>query len=288
MIKLIYTNARGQTAELYSNPFRLSKVEGLGDVGADIQTQRAPYQDGSTFIDSILEERNISVELTIRGKDELDFLEKRKEFASVFNPKLGLGTLQYIDASGMREIQAISDGVPFFPSGSTNRGKTHQKALIYLIAPNPYWQSIDIVEQLVVWEGGLTFTLRLPTRFARQSASKAKILLNEGDAETPLRIVFNGPATAPILVENKTTGELIEVNQSLAVGERIEINTAFGKKRVEKVLADDTRFNAFHFIKRGSKFFQLIPGNNLLDYSTGEDYERAGVSITWHNRYLSV
>lgn len=288
MFKLIFTNSRGQSVELFGSPFRLSKVEGLGEVGAEIQSQKAPFQDGETFVGVTLEPRYLTIEFKIYGNNSEDTEKKRRFISSVFNPRLGVGQLEYIRGDETKLINVSAESVPSFPDGDSNRGTTFQKTLLFLKAPNPYWQSVENVEQLVVWEGGLTFPLRLPTKFASQSESKAKILLNEGDADTPLRIEFNGPATAPIRIENQTTGEYIQVNQSLVAGERLEISTAFGQKRVEKVLEDGTRFNAFHYIKRGSTFFNLIPGNNLLDYSTGEDYERAAVAITWNNRYVGI
>lgn len=296
MLKLIFTNSRGRTIELYSAPFRLSKVEGLGDVGAEIQTQRAPYQDGSTFIDALLEERPISIELTIRCKDELDLSARKREISAAFNPKAGLGLLKCIDKSGTKEIHAVAEGVPFFPDGLSNRGRTFQKVLIHLRAPNPYWLSSQKVEQLVTFSGGLTFPLRLPTIFGNQdSSAKSRIVLNEGDAPTPIEVTFEGPATSPIRIENETTGEFIEVNQSLLAGEKLWISTAFGKKRVEKVSVDGTRTNAFHYIyidptgaNLSSTFFQLQPGNNLLTYDTGEEYEKAPVTIRFQPRYLAV
>ncbi|MED4299745.1 phage tail family protein [Geobacillus stearothermophilus] len=289
MQRIIFTNARGQSVELKSSaPFLLQSIDGLGDVDADIQTQRAPFQDGSTYIDSVLQERAISLQIAILAADKSTLLQKRQYLASVFNPKLGLGTLRYENSETVREIEAVPDGVPVFPSGKENRGPTFQKALVNLLCPSPFWLTEEKVDQLVVWEGGLEFPLELPTFFAQQSTNKAKILFNDGDVETPIFVTFHGPATAPIKIINVTTGEFIEVNQNLLVGERLEINTAFGQKRVTKVLSDGTEVNAFHYISLDSTFFQLIPGNNLLDYSTGADYERAAVTITWRNRYLSV
>jgi hypothetical protein len=288
MQRIIFTNSKGQFVELKSSaPFLLQNVDGLGDVDADTQTQKSPFQDGSTYIDSVLQERAISLEIVILA-DKLTLLEKRQYLASVFNPKLGKGVLRYENGETIREIEAVPDGVPVFPSGKENRGPTFQKALVNLLCPSPFWLTEEKVDQLVVWEGGLEFPLELPTLFAQQSENKAKILLNDGDVETPIFVTFHGPATAPIRIINVTTGEFIEVNQSLLVNERLEINTAFGQKRVTKVLADGTKINAFHYISLDSTFFQLQPGNNLLDYSTGADYERAAVNITWRNRYLSV
>lgn len=289
MQRLIYTNSRGQSIDLGDKPpFILSKIDGLGDVGASVQTQKAPFQDGSTYIDSVLEERFISMEISILAPSQSELSNTRQFFSSVFNPKLGEGKLTYIFGNEIKEIAAVPEHVPVLPSGADNRVRNIQRAMVSLKCPNPYWTTEDIVDQLVVWEGGLEFPLQLPTEFARQSESKAKILLNEGDVETPVFITFNGPATSPIKVMNKTTGEFIEVNQSLLTNEKLEINTAFGQKRVTKVLADGTRQNAFHFITMDSTFFNLLPANNLIDYSTGTDYERAAVSITWRNRYLAV
>lgn len=289
MQRLVFTNSRGQSINLGDDPpFILSSIDGLGDVGASIQTQKAPSQDGSTYIDSTLDERFVSMEVSLIAPSRAELSNTRQLFSSIFNPKLGEGRFTYIFGDTVKEIEAVSEHVPVFPSGGDNRIGNIQKAMVSLRCPNPYWNTDDIIDQLVVWEGGLEFPLQLPTQFARQSASKAKILLNDGDVETPVFVTFNGPATAPIQVINKTTGEHITVNQSLLVGERLEINTAFGHKKVTKVLADGTKKNAFHFITLDSTFFNLVHGNNLIDYSTGEDYERAAVSITYRNRYLAV
>src|SRR5690606_16201591 len=132
-----------------------------------------------------------------------------------------------------------------------------------------------------------TFPLRLPTIFGNQdSNAKSRIIVNEGDASTPIEVTFDGPATSPIRIENETTGEFIEVAQDLLEGEKLWISTAFGRNRVEKITVDGTRINAFHYIyidptgaEPSSTFFQLQPGNNLLTYNTGEEYEKAPVTI---------
>jgi phage-related protein len=287
MQKLTFTNERGQTVELGGAPFILSKIDGLGDVDATLQLQKAPSQHGSTYTGSVLSERTISLEVTITGFDREDISVKRELLSSVFNPTIK-GLVKFENGRVTRWIEAVSEHVPIFPSGIENRTYHFQKSMISLMCPSPFWLTEEMVDQLVVWEGGLEFPLELPTFFAQQSESKAKIVANEGDVQTPVMITFNGPATAPIRIENQTTGEFVEVNQSLLAGERMEISTAFGQKRVTKVLADGTRLNAFHFISLDSTFFQLQPGNNLLAYSTGMDYEQASVIVSWRNRHLSV
>jgi Phage tail protein len=282
--KITFYNSIGDSiiSSSYGRPFFLSRIGGLGDVDAETQTQKSPGQDGSSPVKPpVLKERHITLEIDICEEYE----SNRLILSKIFNPKFGEGLLVYENEFVKREIKALSEHVPSFPDV---RPSATKKALIDLIAYDPFWLTEEQAEQLIVWEGGLEFPLELPTTFAEQSGDKSKILVNEGDAPTPIEVTFNGPATSPIQVINLTTGEFIKVKQSLLKGERLEINTAFGQKRVSKVLTDGNIQNAFHFITLDSTFFSLQLGNNLIDYSTGEDYERAAVSISWRNRHVSV
>jgi hypothetical protein len=290
MQKVTFTNSKGKSIEIgLEKPFLLNSIEGLGDVDAEIQSQKAPYQDGSTHIASVLKERPIPIGVTIRASSPQELSQLRAEISSIFNPRGGVGILKYENENGNWEISVVSEHVPTFPTGKSNRGEKFQRVLIDLMAFNPYWLKKEQIEQLVVWEGGLEFPLELPTIFANLSPNKSKILINGGDDETPIFVTFNGPATAPITIKNITTGKYIEINQNLSAGEKLEIDTAFGQKRVTKVLAHGTRENAFHYIKiPESIFFGLEVGNNLIEYSTGADYEQAGVTISWRDRFLAV
>lgn len=284
MRKLTFTNSRGESVILgNSAPFLVTKLDGA--IRASIQTQKSPFQDGATYINSFLEPRQLSLEGAILKNSGEEIFMCRRKLASVFNPKLGLGKLLFEYDGGKKEILAVADGAPAFPDRS---GQPSQKFLITLFCPNPLWTDDGVADQLVVFEGGLTFPLSLPTRFSNQSASRSKVVLNKGDVETPLEITFLGPAQSPIRIQNETTGEFIEVNQSLLDGERLRICTEFGKKRVMKIDPVGNETNAFHYISLDSTFFQLIPGNNLLSYRTGNEYERTPVQIVWRNRYLGV
>ncbi|MEO7904645.1 MAG: phage tail family protein [Candidatus Saccharimonadales bacterium] len=288
MQKITYTNDRGESVVLtHRAPFILSKIDGLGDVDADMQLQKAPYQDGSTYIDSLLQPRFINMEVSIYGTNRDDISLKRQELGRIFNPKVG-GTLLYENGRVKRKVKAYPEHVPKYPS--SDRGGRHQISLVNLVCPNPYWQNAnESVEQLVTFSGGLTFPLQLPTIFGNQdSTAKSRIMVNEGDSPTPIEVIFEGPATSPIRIENETTGEFIEVAQNLLVGEKLWISTAFGKKRVEKISEDGARANAFNYINLESVFFQLLPGNNLMTYDTGEEYEKAPVTIKFYGRYIAV
>jgi hypothetical protein len=284
MQRIIFTNTKGQSVELKSSaPFLLQSIDGLGDVDADTQTQKSPFQDGSTYIDSVLQERAISLEIVILA-DKSTLLEKRQYLASVFNPKLGKGVLRYENGEIIREIEAVPDGVPVFPSGKENRGPTFQKALVNLLCPNPFWKSPEITEE-PTFEPLFQFPFEGVFEIGMQRDNR--IIVNDGDAPTPVFIEFHGPAVNP-KITNKTTGEFIKVNQTLQEGEVMKIDTTPGKKSVYFVQPDGTARNVFNWIDLESTFFQLVVGENEIEYSADSDIQGAVVNIKYHKLYNAV
>lgn len=282
--KLEYINSKGETIELYGRPFRLLNVTGLGDVEAEIQMQKAPYQDGATLIDTALEPRYIDIEIKVMGSDNLDTEAKRRKVASIFNPRLKAGTLRYISDSGIREIKAIATSLPNFPDGNDNRQATFQKALIQLVAPDPHWKDF-ITEnyKLEDFVGNFHFKFHFPVRFATRGDSR--ILLNKGDVPTPIIVEFRGSAVNP-RITNVTTGEFIQVNRTIPPGYKLVLDTSFGNKRVEIVAPDGVVENAFHYIDLDSTFFSLNVGETKFGFIT--DGGNPEVYVEYKNRFLSV
>lgn len=269
MFKLKYTCSRGESIELYGRPFRLISVEGLGDVEADNQMQKAPFQDGHTYLDSILESRQITIELKITGKDYEDLTENRRKLSSIFNPKLGEGTLEYISDDN-KIIGAVSESVPFYPDGSANRSETFQKALINLICPSPYWKSTEITEEPAFiplfefpsdeyWQedddGDMYFEMGMQR--------DERIIDNDGDSPAPLNVIFYGPADAPIIA-NLTTDEFIKINKRLEENEKLIIDTTTGGQLVAYEDQYGEQTNVFHWIDLDSTFFDLQIGENKI------------------------
>lgn len=283
--RIIFTNARGQSVELKSSaPFLLQSIDGLGDVDADIQTQKAPFQDGSTYIDSVLQERVISMQIAILASHTATLLQQRQYLASVFNSKLGPGTFRYENGEIVREIEAVPDAIPIFASGRGNRGPTFQKALVNLICPNPYWKSTEITEE-PTFEPLFQFPFEGVFEIGLQRDSR--IIVNDGDAPAPIYVEFHGPATNPVIT-NKTTGEFIKVNQTLVENEVMKIDTTPGKKSVYFVQPDGTERNVFNWIDLNSTFFQLVVGENEIEYSADSDIQGAIVNIRYNKLYNAV
>jgi hypothetical protein len=285
--KLIFTNSEGQKI-IFSNdpPYLLTSLSGTGAIETTVHTQKAPHQDGSTFIDTNLQERPINFGLEIVASNPQELFSYRINLNKVFNPKLGPGILRYEYYGEAKEVEATVDLAPVFPDGSGNKGLEYQKALISLICPNPFWlDTFDTSEPLIAFIGGFQFPLSLPTQMGVQGDSR--LLINQGDVHTPVLIEFQGPASNPV-IKNNTTGEFIKVNRDIGPDQKLVINTAFGQKRVEIENSDGTFTNVFNWIDLDSTFFSLIPGDNEIEYQADSGGNYAAVTVTYRNRYVGI
>lgn len=283
--KVTFTNSRRQSIELSNRrPFLLQSVEGKADVGADIQTQKAPYQDGSSYIDSLLQPRSIALNVSILAYSQEGLIQQRQLLASVFNPKLEPGKLVYSKGNVQREIKAVVENVPVFAVGSENNGMRYQRTIINLLCPSPFWEDIASENyKLEDFVGNFRFKFRFPVRFATRGDSR--ILLNKGDVPTPIVVEFRGASVNP-KITNVTTGEFIKVNRTIPPGYKLVLDTSFGNKRVEIVAPDGVVENAFHYIDLESTFFSLDVGETKFGFITeGGNPE---VYVEYKHRYLSV
>ncbi|SKC62564.1 phage tail family protein [Maledivibacter halophilus] len=282
MQSIIYTNEKGQSIKLTNTkPFFLQTIEGTGAVNTDVQMQKAPFQDGETHIDTLLESRYLTLEVVILSKNQNQLYEYRQQLSKTFNPKIK-GFIKYINNNTEKILSVVVEKAPVW-------GKTRpnvQPCIISLIAPSPFWLDTFIEgEELSYLMGGIKFGLRLPTTFSYRG--KKKKIVNSGDVSTPVKIEFYGPGSNPT-IHNETTGELIKVKKELLEGEILKIDTTFGNKKVEIERLNGSIENAFGYIELDSVFWSLVPGENILSYESLNDSQKTKVKVTYRNRYTGV
>ena len=287
-MKFTYTNANNESVSISrTGTFRILDIDGIANVDSSVQTVKAAYQDGQTHVDSFLEMRHITLEVGIFAETEEQIYKHRRTLSRIFNPKLREGTLLCEFPNGKREIGAIPEATVDFPTGS-NTAK-FQRAIIEMVCPDPYWLSLQAeTRPMANWIGGLKFPLSFRGRDLQFAKRGTRITIhNDGDVSSPVEIVFKGTATNPT-VKNRTTGEFIRVNRVLKATDKLIMSTKFGDKRVEIEDADGVRTNAFNWLDLESTFFQLVTGDNEIEYTSDSGIEQSTVQIKWRKRYLGI
>ena len=258
-MSLIYTNSDSGTVTFDGEIYVLIDFEGLGGIPVDLQRQRAPFQDGSSYIDAVLEERAIMLEGVLVGSDVAAL---RTNLLNVFNPKLS-GILNYAFGDYNYLIDVYVDQPPVFLSGTQNKGPAFQRFTLSLIAPNPLFYTAAVVYSL--------------------SASFS--VVNSGDVACPFEITYeaDGDDIVDPKITNASTSEYIELDYTLEDGEDLYINTAFAAKEITLV-SDST--NLYQYLVTGSTMFWLEPGTHTINITVTSG--TIGGELRIYNRYLGV
>ncbi len=286
MPTLKYINGYGEElAFKNAKPIILVSIDGLNSPTTNMNTMNIPNQDGTTYLGSTVKQLDLSIKGLIVADDENEILELKKHIANILSPKKGKGKLRYeYDTGEYKETDAVVEGITFIEN-LNEKGLFSQKFYVDILCPSPFWRAIEESEILAFQLGGFEFPLQLPTRFSNRKTKG--VITNDGDVETPVLIKFYGPATTPTIYNN-TTGEFIKLNKSLEDGEVLTVNTEFGNKKVEITTSDGTTTSAFQYLDLNSTFWQLVIGDNEVEFNTGDATEDARVEIYYRKRYLVV
>lgn len=288
MTKLTVTNKRDETITLTSDEREKRLIEfDIQAVEADVQTQKAPYQDGAAYIDSQLETRDLSIEFILRNREQRELERMKRQVGKVLNPKLGVCELRYENEDGTWIIDAVPEESPYYPQGDDNRLPGFQRGEIDLIAPNPYFRDTNRVSQsLTAYEGYFKLPTKLPFKLGKQGDQTT--LKNDGDIPVPVQIDIQGPVKNPE-IRNTTTDKFIRVNRSIASDEILHIDTEPGNKRIEVYKGSQIMIamGSLDYVN-GAEFWQLEPGDNRVEYYADSGNKDAIVAVSWSNRYISI
>ena len=283
-MKLTYTNADGVSITLrQSKPYFLSRMDGTGNLRNQVNTFKAPSQDGAFFVGSAMDMRNITLEGTIVAGSTDEAYGLRQQLLRVFTPKLQ-GTLQFRN----RRISCVVEDVKLVVS-------TKQRLpgfFISLLCPSPFFEALDAIrEELALWQPLFYFPLEIPPEgieLGARQPSQIITLINVGDVPSGCEIVFSALGTVinPELM-NVDTGEYVRVLTTMQAGEEIHVFTHFAGKRVVSTL-NSSSTNAFSLLDVNSTFLQLAVGTNTLRYDAEDGLELLSVSLYYSALFLGV
>ena len=269
-----------------AEPFILGTISGTSGTDVTVQSETIPGMDG-VYVENVrTESGEITCEINVKGNSREDMYRQRFRLIRALTPKAEPGTLYYSNDYITMKIGAIPQSSPKF----TGRIKNYNSAEIKFFCPVPHWEAVEETTRRIAWIGNaFEFPVEIEDSGMEFGViqSNATVKLNTV-INASIIITIGAPATSPIVITNTTTGESITLEKSLGDNERLIINTKRGNKSVVLVHADGTEEDAFHYITPDSVLFELVPGENVIEYENWNESEPTTCTISYHELYSGV
>lgn len=262
----------------------------LGLIEGVRNEQRLVGQDGVLIADVVYGTRTITIVGWLVGSDDRVITAYRRGLNQFINPKQRLQ---------VKQNGYVISGIPLhtvaYGTSIDVLNERMCRFMIEVLCDNPLFSDlIDTTVGVALWEDHFRFPLdfSLPGDtliFGLRSSSQIVQVNNEGDVTSGMLITFtaNGNVTNPKLI-NISSQEHIQVNTSMAAGQRITIDTRGRVPTVRKFDADGTPSNVINLVSDTSTFLRLPLGLSSFSYTADQDDENLEVSVLYANRYLEV
>ena len=258
MYSLKVKNKDGLITELTNNPaYSIKSIDGIDPPDATINTSKNAGADGSVFNSATVNDRQITLTMAINYPAEQNRIELYKYFKSKYPV-----TLYYKNDS--RDVY-IEGHVQSIQVGYFEKKQTFQ---VVISCSKPfflgYYNDIqDFSTVIPLFE----FPFDIPAagiEFSEIEQNIEKSIMNKGDVDTGVLITIRatGAVDTPKIF-NVETGEYYILDINLLLGDEITINTRIGEKSVT-LLRDGVRSVIIGYLREGSTWFQLKPGDNVF------------------------
>lgn len=160
----------------------------------------------------------------------------------------------------------------------------NEQSQISIVCPDPFFKNTDTIN--VNFSNTISL-FEFPFSIAAAGVEFSKIIkvsnvvINAGDISTGAIFTLRA-RTSRILnpvVYNNTTNEFFGLNVDLMEGDVITINTHSGKKSVTLKHSNGTSENIIADRQSGSKWLQLVSGDNNISYGCDEGAENLDVNV---------
>lgn len=277
-------------------PIALIEIQGLAMPNMTRRTTKAPFQHGETFQSFVLEPRILQLILHLRGCSREELWEHRQVLQSIINPLLGECQFQIglRDGTIYRLEQVLYDGRFDATVGPRNE-PTVQAVAVRMVAHDPVWygatsRSITLTPDLI---GELVFPIVFPIVFVwEETLEDSEIAAADGTWNSYPTIELYGPMSDP-WIHNAATGEKLEMDYDVAVGELVTIDLTPGHKQVYnnlgeddlvKYLTDDSDLATFHLAPHPI----ATNGNNEIQARAHLCTGDTQIVLSWYDRYIGI
>ena len=286
-IRAVISNSRGSiTLDGSANgdgQFHMSTFEGFESSDIQIKKSDNAVGNGSLVSSVRIDSRTITIEATYDERSGMKKAEMEQFLIGFFNP---LETSRVtINKNGY--IRYLDFIVSSFTTGFEN---AHKKLKFQVVgdAADPFMKDSeefaeDVASKTPMIIAPFYFTSSGIVASVRNFRSVFE-LVNSGHVETGIDLVIkaSGEVVNPVFT-NLDTGEYLKVNKTLVSGDTLEIST----KRLNSFIRLNGT-NISRYKDRGSKYFQLQPGNNTVTFSADSGYTLMSVFPKYRSEYYGI
>lgn len=260
-MQITVTNHLGKSLLLDNLKFPVVSMDGLTPSAAIINTSGAATADGTFFNSSYVGSRNIVLTVVPNGEAE----KARIKLYEYFKPKHKV-TLNF--KTKYRDVY-IDGYVENFEGGLY---ETRQSFQISILCPQPFFNDVNtqiVIQRTVV--DAFSFPFSTPEGGIPLSNFESNIetsVVNKGEESTGvvIKMIANDTVLEPTIY-NKTTRETFTIQIEMTKGDTIVIDTRRGHKTIT-LTNEGIEKNILNKIAKGSKWFQLVTGENILTFDT--------------------
>lgn len=282
MYKFSVENKYGEQMELTNNHrYTITEIDGLYPPDAVINTTKNANMDGSVFNSSSVNDRAITITLSINSPAEANRLLLYRYFKTKYPVRIYY-------KNGERDVYI--DG--YVSKMQVAYFEKKQTVQIEVTCPKALFTGKS--EQRTEFSGIVKkfhFPFAISEKGAALSEVKAleqKSIINGGDVETGvlIRLQAIGSVVNPKIYNVDDSTHMI-LNVEMQSGDLIVINTRTKEKTVT-MTRDGKESNIIGKLERGSRWFTLLPGDNVFSYEADSFPENLQCTFVVNNQFEGV
>ena len=283
---LIYKNHKGDMITFtYKPPFLLGVCDGFHEVVGTVNTISSAYGVGTKWNGTSIGER----ELTIKGTITENVQENRLLLFDMF-PRNSEGTLYYYEGNIERKITCVVEKVIIPEKGTYTRDFS-----ISLVCPNPRFSALAAtILSMATWTPAFKFALKIPQstgiKFGTKNTTSMGTTQNTTEIDYGMTITFkaNDTVVNPYLF-NVNTRDIIHIEKTMSVGDKIVITTHIDNKNVMLINAltgEEENINSL--MMYDSKYLQVPSGTNTFRSGADSGEDNLETTIEFLPEYEAV
>ena len=282
MFTLKIENANGDIFELTHDTqnYAIIGVQGLTPPATTVNTSTGGTIDGTFYNSSRVEQRNLVIDIVLRG----DIEGNRQRLYKIFNIKKQC-TIYFTNAN--RNVQIVGY-VETLEGNLFELGETMQ---ISIICPRPFFEDLEtIYNELsqIVRMFEFPFSISDPIPFSEIVDYPLCTINNSGDVECGCTMSITiGDTVTGFTIYNTTNQTFMGFNYSFEDGDEITINTNSGQMSATLIRAGQ-KTNLLNYITKNSTWFRLSVGDNDFTFTTTAGGESVLIIFATANLYGGV